>query len=668
MKTKKSFSMRTLFAAALFSTAMAFAGLSLTGSGHPFGEKQTNGTLKTTSSPKNPLLFGNSYQSIWNDIFVSSMQWMRSFKARQAGEIVPKVARWAAAGAVANTSSVPQAPGSMLSDVVLPAVSAPVRNLPAANQFSMWVERPEEPPLQNRIRQQPISPSETDPVLQDAVTAGGMPAVATSFEGINVSQGCGNCFPPDPNGAVGPNHYVQTVNAAFAVYDKSGNVLTQPAAINMLWSSAGAPTSTTTCATHNNGDPIVIYDQLADRWIISQFTSSATYAECIAGSQTSDPTGAYNLYEFDLSNDTFNDYPHLGIWPDGYYMTVNQFPDSGDAFAGGAYVFERDKMLQGLGARAVFFDELPLVVGNIQPAWEMYAPAGQLPATLDGKKLPPAGAPGYVAEVDDMTVNNPYYPDAPPADHDEMRIWKFHVDWDNIGNSTYGIGSTAPVASGAFPGLYVASAGQPDFIVPIANYISSACTIEDSVNDCSPEKVNPPQAPQYIDVIGDRLMYRLTYRNFDDHESLLVSHTADTPVDPSTGVGRNGVRWYEIRDLSSSQPTVFQQSTFAPLDATNPLWRWMGSIAMDQSGDIAMGYSASGPKYFPSIHYAGRLATDPAGAMTQGEAVLFAGPGNEIEVGLYPYRNRWGDYSALTVDPTDDCTFWYTNEYIPANS
>ena len=212
------------------------------------------------------------------------------------------------------------------------------------------------------------------------------------------------------------------------------------------------------------------------------------------------------------------------------------------------------------------------------------------------------------------------------------------------------------------------NAGQPNLIIPIADYVPVPCVDADGPN-CIPQKQIQAQPPEYLDVLGDRLMHRVTYRNFGDHESLVVSHTAQGPADQSGGVARAGVRWYELRNVSTT-PTIYQQSTFAPLDPTSlngPLWRWMGSAAMDHSGDIAIGYSASGPNYFPSLHYAGRLAGDPLNELTQGEAVLFQGLGIEVAVPNYLQRNRWGDYSNLTVDPTDDCTFWYTNEYCPVN-
>src|SRR5438270_6871748 len=345
-------------------------------------------------------------------------------------------------------------------------------------------------------------------------------------------------------------------------------------------------------------------------------------------------------------------------------MSTNQFPNNTTGIvAAGAWVFERPKMILGQSARYVFFDETPLSV-NCTPAACSYTPFGQLPTTLDGKLPPPDGTPNYFAEVDDTDT-----PNTPPAVgvHDEMHIWKFHVDWNNPGNSSFGVGSSAPTAQPGFPGEYAGNAGQPNFILPIADYLASACQIQNGPNDCSPEKLTPPQPAQYLDVLGDRLMFRFAYRNFGDHESFVVNHTADTPADPST-TGRNGVRWYELRNLSTS-PVVYQQSTFAPLqDPTNPLWRWMGSAAMDHSGDLAIGYSASGPNYFPSLHYAGRLSADPLNDLTQGEAVMFLGQGIEVNTGIFPFRNRWGDYSAITIDPNDDCTFWYTNEYLAPNA
>ncbi len=626
-----------------------------------FHENQPTASDPISSIPLNPTLGHSS----WNELITSINRDLPSFG--QSASTLRSFAMKAAGGR--NSARVSQNRANkqlvpFVSNAVTPAVSVPFHNIPSANPFSAWVEQPEPRSPSNRFPRLPRNPQETDPVLQTTAPTVGMPGVGASFEGMNISTACGNCLPPDTNGAVGPNHYVQMVNSSIAVYDKAGATLMTPRPINGLWSV----TPNSECFTHNNGDPIVLYDQLADRWMVSQFVvqaSTENYAQCIAVSQTADPTGAYYLYEFDESADTFHDYPHLGVWPDGYYMSTNQFPNSTTGtVAAGAWVFERPKMILGQSARFVFFDETPLAM-NCTPAACTYTPFGQLPASLDGKVPPPDGTPNYFAEVDDTDT-----PNTPPAVgiHDEMRIWKFHVDWNNPANSSFGIGSSAPAAKPGFAGQFAGNAGQPNFILPIADYLASQCQIENGPNDCTPQKLNPPQPAQYLDVLGDRLMFRFVYRNFGDHESLTVNHTVDTSPDPSTGVGRNGVRWYELRSLSTS-PTVYQQGTFAPLqDPTNPLWRWMGSAGIDHSGNLAIGYSASGPNYFPSLHYAGRLTGDPLNELTQGEAVMFLGQGIEANTGLFPFRNRWGDYSAITIDPTDDCTFWYTNEYLAPNA
>ena len=214
----------------------------------------------------------------------------------------------------------------IVSDAVAPAISQALRNLPATNPYSKWVEQPEPRTPESRLPKLPRNPKETDAVVQTAAPTAAMPAVGASFEGMNISQACGNCLPPDTNGAIGPNHYVQMVNSDIAVYSRTGATLMAPRAINTLWSV----TPNSECFTNNNGDPIVLYDQLADRWLVSQFVASAApnYAQCIAISQTGDPTGAYYLHEFDEAADVFNDYPHIGVWPDGYYMSTNQFPDA----------------------------------------------------------------------------------------------------------------------------------------------------------------------------------------------------------------------------------------------------------------------------------------------------------------------------------------------------
>jgi hypothetical protein len=296
------------------------------------------------------------------------------------------------------------------------------------------------------------------------------------------------------------------------------------------------------------------------------------------------------------------------------------FPDGSETSSGaGAMAFERSAMLAGKPARMIFFDE-----AAANPPTGQYI--GQLPGDLDGSALPPAGSPNMFAEVDDATT-------IPPTDGSDgfvMRLWKFHVDWANPDNSTFG------------------DNGQPSYTLPVAAFVRPNCTY--GYGDCVPQK----GGPQGLDVLGDRLMFRMPYRNFGKYASLLLNHTVQVPP------GHTGLRWYEVRIPTGGAPSIYQQGTYAPDDPlTNPLWRWMGSVAQDKKGDIAAGYSASGPNDFPSVRYTGRAAGDALGQMTQAEQVAYTGTGPQTEV-----EGRWGDYSDLTVDPKDDCTFWYTQEYL----
>ncbi len=414
-----------------------------------------------------------------------------------------------------------------------------------------------------------------------------MPSPLAGWEGISYDTG-GSGAPPDTNGEVGPNHYVQMVNSSVAVWNKQGTLLAGPINIYNLWSNTTGP-----CADNNDGDPVVLYDQLADRWVLSQFTASAPYYECIAVSQTGNAAGTYWIYSFQISPTDFPDYPHFGVWPDGYYMTVNQF-NGGQTYAGSrAYVFERSKMLNGQTT-------------NMQTTSSPQAPSlgYLLPADLDGSTPPPTGAPNYLV-----------------AWSTNMVFFRYHIDWTTPANSTFNQVASIPVAP-----------------------------FTESCRNCLPQ----PSPGTALDALGDRLMFRAAYRNFGDHESLVVNHGVLT-ADP----GYAGVRWYELRGLGTT-PSIYQQGTFAPADNNH---RWGASAAMDRSGNIALGYTVTGSNLYPSIRYTGRLASDPLNTLPQGEATLKAGTGAQLDP-----VHRWGDYSDLTVDPTDDCTFWYTSEYLQTNA
>ena len=467
-----------------------------------------------------------------------------------------------------------------------------------------------------------------DPVIQKKKGSGTLSAPLASFDGICLPFGppCAegsscSCLPPDTNGAAGATQYVQMVNSDFAVYSKTGAVVRHATPINELWTSAGGE-----CANHNDGDPVVVYDQYAGRWLLSEFVAQPaageSYGECVAISQSGDATGAYNLYFFDFGPSTFLDYPHFGVWRDGYYMSANEFPTGQETSSGAAaIVFERDKMLAGAPARFVWFDE-----AAANPPGGQYI--GQLPADADGSRLPNAGEPNVFAEVDDPAS-------IPPLGGDtgfDMRLWNFHVDWSNPQSSTFG------------------KAGQPSATLPVAPFVRPQCTY--GLGDCPLQK----GGPEGLDALGDRLMFRLAYRNFGDHESLVLNHTVKADA-------VDGIRWYEVRS-PATKPVVYQQGTYAPADSvTNPQSRWLGSIAMDKQGDIAVGFSASGANDYPSLRYTGRGAGDPPGEMTQAEQVLYTGQGPQTEP-----EGRWGDYSELSVDPANDCTFWFTSEYLTTDT
>jgi len=476
--------------------------------------------------------------------------------------------------------------------------SPPLWQIPAAPRQS-----PRENDAPRRLpRPRPASGEvQPDRALQAEAPSATPPVVLQDFDGVGQGfTGPAGTFtvdaaPPDTNGDVGPNHYVQIVNTDLAVFTKGGTPLLGPVPVNTLWSGFGGG-----CQLNNDGDPVVIYDPIADRWLISQFSvSGATgtvtnpFLQCVAVSQTADPTGSYFRYSFPYTQ--FNDYPKVGVWPDGYYATFNMFNAAGTAFFGAkACAYDRARMLLGLSATQQCF--------NTSTAF-----GGLLPADLDGSRLPPAGAANPVVALG-AAVN-------------QLAVWKFHVDWTTPANSTF----TGPTILATSP-------------------FAEAC----GGATCIPQ----PGTTQRLDSLADRLMYRLAYRNFaDGHQSLVVNHSI-------TSGSSVGVRWYEIRLDGAGNPSLFQQGTYAP-DAA---FRWMGSIAQDQNGNMALGFSVSSSTLQPRVHFTGRLASDPAGQMTQGEGTLIDPVGVQLQ-----FLNRWGDYSMMAVDPSDDCTFWYTTEYIPTS-
>lgn len=347
------------------------------------------------------------------------------------------------------------------------------------------------------------------------------------------------------------------------------------------------------CEAHNDGDPIAQYDKAAGRWVLAQPVFESPYAYCVAVSTTSDATGSYNRYEFSMPN--FPDYPKLGVWPDAYYASFNIF--NGNTFSGArACAFDRSAMLAGSSATQICFQEGSSV-------------ASLLPSDLDGSTAPPSGEPDFFLNFGSNVLN----------------LFKFHSDFTTPSNSTF----TGPT------------------VLSVAAF-SEAC----GGGSCVPQE----STKQQLDSLGDRLMYRLAYRNFGTFESLVVNHSVQVGSGGHHRSGQTGVRWYEIRDPNGT-PTVFQEGTWAP----DSNFRWMGSIAEDKAGDIALGYSVSSSQIHPAIRFAVRTPSDPLGSL-EPETTIIDGTGSQLR-----NLNRWGDYSSMAIDPSDDCTFWYSNEYLMAS-
>lgn len=473
-------------------------------------------------------------------------------------------------------------------------VSPPARSLPPATPSHHTTYVPEFE-LEHHV-----SAPVTDPVVQHDVglrPSIRMPAATQNFAGINNIQGY---VPPDTNGDVGPNHYVQTVNVTWRVFSKTGTPLTSASDVSALFAGFGG-----VCETTNQGDPIVLYDAAADRWMISQFAFDvdgvgnpiAPFYQCVAVSTTPNPAGTYYRYAFLSPSSRFNDYGKFGVWPDAYYMATNEFSAAGSFQGVGAWAMDRTRMLAGQSATMQYFH-----LGSSY--------FGYLPADLDGSNPPPVGAPNPFIAFDDSVG---YL----------LRVYNYHVDFTTPANSTF--------------------MAQPNLTV--AAFDSNLC----NYGSC----IAQPGTASKLDTLSDRLMYRLAYRNFGDHQALVVGQSVD-----ANAADRSGIRWYELRKTTGNW-SIYQQGTYSP-DTVN---RWMPSVAMDGAGDIAVGYSAGGSSTYPGLRYAGRLSTDPLGSLSQGESTLVNGGGSQTSS-----SGRWGDYSMLSVDPTNDCTFWFTSEYYTSTS
>jgi hypothetical protein len=479
--------------------------------------------------------------------------------------------------------------------------------------------------------------SDRDGALQpSAPSINAVSAPIANFEGLS-NQDNFNVFgfrvnPPDPVGDVGPNHYVEMINLVFAVYSKGGSLLLGPVDTGTLWAGFAVED-----CIDPSGDPIVVYDQLADRWILTQFTTRGfdeqgnfnglPFYNCVAISTTGDPTGSYYRYAFitDLPGTDsafFPDYPKYGVWTDSYVMTSRDFGSEGE-YGISVYGLEKNKMVNGEPARAVHF----FLDGN-DPAILPLVGDGLLPADIDGTKKPKndAAIPIVGTQDDDAAA---FYGGA----FDALNIWDLRVKWRSTPAASITLKTQLPVA--AF-----------DSVFPCVGGFGS--------RDCLPQP-GISNTAQYLDILSyrQRPTWRLAYRNFKNHESLVTSQS----VEAMPGIA--GMRWYEVRRNAAGNYSVFQQGTYAPNDGVH---RWMGSVAQNKAGGMALGYSVvNGTTVFPGIRYTGRLAGDPPGQMTQGEGTVINGSGVQTTT-----NSRWGDYTSMNIDPVDDCTFWYVNEYYTA--
>jgi len=538
--------------------------------------------------------------------------------------ILPSIGPAQAASTTPNINVKPAFSTAVAFDVSMAlsdmAPAAQILSMPANSDQEPVEIRPERGP---EIKDQGFSGDgalQTASGLAGRMTTTAIPAPLANFEGLS-NQDNLNTFgfrvnPPDPMGDVGPNHYVEMINLVLGIYDKQGNKLLGPVDIGQLW----AGFAVNDC-TDPSGDPVVLYDQFVDRWLLSQFTTRGPiYYDCVAISQTGDPTGAYYRYAFITQPDPelpggtfFPDYPKYGVWTNSYIMTTRDFGNV-SGYGISVYALEKNKMIAGNPkARAVqFFLDTAVVplelVGD-----------GLLPADIDGTKKPGDKAPVPIIGTQDDGAGY-------GATSDALNIWELAVQWNS-----------KPVAS-------LKLAAQ----LPVAAFVSVFPCAPTS-RDCLPQPgiTNPAQ---YLDVLSyrQRPTWRLAYRNFKSYETLVTNQS----VEALPGIA--GVRWYEIRRTNGVY-SLFQQGTYAP----DNVHRWMGSAAMDKVGNIALGYSVvDGVSVYPGIRYTGRLAGDSLGQMTLGEGTVIDGTGVQRTT-----NSRWGDYSSLNVDPVDDCTFWYVNEY-----
>ncbi|MFI5149228.1 MAG: T9SS type A sorting domain-containing protein [Bacteroidia bacterium] len=431
-----------------------------------------------------------------------------------------------------------------------------------------------------------------DPIQQTTQGTRTLTAPIVNVDGQLTGGGC----PPDPDGAVGATQYVQAVNSSYQVFSKTGTALTGVIDLKTLFPNIPG----------DDGDPIVLYDKFADRWMITEFqVSTAPCGFSVAISKTNDATGAFYVYNFSnvfWTTSNYPDYVKFSIWSDGYYVTGQFSPEK-------VVVLDRTRMLAGKSSAGMILASVPSTPYYFGANNSLYTSAKTL--DCDASALPPYGSPEYMVFFENI---------ASGGYSDMIKFYKCVHD------------TTA----------HTLTVTRADSVAPT--------TFSAYFTGGTEREISQPGSANSLDALDGTFNFRVPFMAFTGYNSIVLCNSVNT------GSLVSGIRWYELRQSGAGMPwSIYQQGTYAPADGAS---RWNGSIGMDQDGDIAMEYNVSSSTIYPSIRYTGRMAGDALGTMTGTETVAVAGTTPAVSC-----VNRWGDYSEMTLDPADNVTFWNTNEY-----
>jgi hypothetical protein len=455
-------------------------------------------------------------------------------------------------------------------------ITRPLRELAAEQERQSNPIRYEE--QDGRVPREPRKNLTGIPQGLDPAAQRSMGERALNPPGVNwTGQAPGGGEPLDPTGAAGLTAYVQSVNCNYQAFNKTtGAALMSSLNLSTLWAG-----------TSNAGDPVVLYDKMADRWFIQQFQLPSNNKILIAISTTNDPTGTFYKYTFTPDASDQPDYLKFSIWPDGYYMTANYSSQH-------VVIYDRVKMLAGNPAAGFISKPLP-AIPNGGGFWT--------PSICDADgTLPPTGTPAHLFSFEDDNWGGA---------KDQIHVYNITTNWTTPANTTVAEDASSPIATAAFNSTFTANAM---------------------------DEISQKGSTQHLDAIQGIFMFRAQYRMWTGYNTVLLNNVVN-----ANGSGQAGIRWYELRqDQTSKAWSIHQQGTYAP-DATEN--RWMGSMAMDDYGSIGLCYAVSGPGEYPSLRYTGRYSSDVLGTMPFAEVTAKAGTGAQSGV------NRWGDYSHTSLDP-----------------